>query len=129
MDTQTHRPTGFILIVIGVFLVIVAWVDKTMLDKDRWPLSVAAAVFGICGLKLAVAAKGRWNYVFGGVIFALFSYLGFVGALPDRTLSGGLPLIPTMWNQSFGHLLFGVGAIITAACALYCFRKAIKSDK
>ncbi len=129
MDTQAHRPTGFILLVIGVFLGIVAWVDKTMLDKDRWPLTVAAAVFGICGLQLAVAAKGRWTYVFEGVIFALFSYLGFVGALPDRALSGGLPLIPTTWNQSFGHILFGVGALITAACAIYYFRKATKSEK
>jgi hypothetical protein len=129
MDTQTHRPTGFLLLALGAFLGIVAWVDKTMLDKDRWPMTAAAATFSICGLQLAIAAKGRWPYVFGGVIFTIFSYLGFVGAFSDRPLSGGIPFIPTSWNQSFGHILFGLGALITAACAMYCFRKAIKSEK
>jgi hypothetical protein len=89
---------------------------------------VCGVAFSLAGLQVLTGAKGRSSSLIAGTIFALLSVLGLYAAFSDQRIGGGIPFIPDAWNQAFGHGLFGLGAVFTAAAAVYCYIKAARRD-
>ncbi len=89
----------------------------------RWPLLIAAALFGIpavLGLldllfgQALTPARERWVGVIGGFWLALFGGLCLYGAIAADKVRGGLPFVSAEANQLLGRVLFlvmGLGLI------------------
>lgn len=89
----------------------------------RWPLLIAAALFGIpavLGLldllfgKALTPARDRWVSVIGGIWLALFGGLCVYGAIAGDQVRGGLPFLSAAANQLLARgffLAIGLGLI------------------
>jgi hypothetical protein len=94
--------------------------------NQDWLPMVVAAIFALAGLQLVTAIKGRLSALMGGLVCGGLSSLGFYVTFSHEQLEGGVPFFPTAWNQAIGHTMFGFGALITAAMAIYFLVRAIK---
>jgi hypothetical protein len=92
----------------------------------RWMALVIAGVFALAGLQILIAAKGRLGAFLGGLVCLGLCSIGTSIAFGPDKLGGGIPLIPKTWNQTFGHVLFGAGALMTGAIAVWFFAKALR---
>ena len=125
-DVKQRRQAGLICLSVAVLIVLTNLIGKSVPAENEWMILAAAALFFLCGIQLLTGVKGRLSYLLGGTVCALFAALGFYFAFTNRTLSGGVPLIPAAWNQTISHLLFGFGAVIAAGLAVYFLTKAIR---
>lgn len=114
---------------LGLFIASLPWIGKKIPPSHLWIVFAASGVFFIAGLQISFQFKGRASDFIGGLLFACFSAIGFFVAFTDEPLRGGIPFIPASWNQTFGHGLFGFGAVLTGAAAIYAFRRALRSAR
>jgi len=128
-DLQQRHLMGLLVVGLSALVTFFACSEHKMSTNQKWLLIVVAFIFALAGLQLITAAKGRFSALMAGLVCGGFSGLGFFVAFSRETLQGGIPFIPATWNQNIGHMLFGFGALITAAMAFYFFVRAIKSGK
>jgi hypothetical protein len=128
-ESRQRRWIGWLLVGLAGLIVYFAFTDPKVYTQQRWLMILAAGIFSLVGLQLITAAKGRLSALMGGLVCAGLSSLGFVAAFSHKPLQGGIPFIPAAWNQMLGHGLFGSGAVLTAAMALFFFVRAIKPGK
>jgi heme A synthase len=72
-----HRPTGFVVLALAVFLLGIAWKGPSIPNGKRWLIVICALAFIIAALQILTAAKGRVSFFLGGTLLALLSSLGF----------------------------------------------------
>jgi len=124
-DNQQRRNMGMVAIGAAGVIAYLACHDPKALQQ-RQLMIVGAVIFALGGVQLVTNAQGRWSALMGGVVCAGMSALGFYVAFFGGQLRGGIPFIPDAWNQTFGKVLFGFGACLTAAMALWFFYRVIK---
>ena len=124
-----NHSSGFVCLGLGIFIVAAAWIDPSIPVNRMWMMHAAGASFLLAGVQLLTGATGRLSALMAGSVCSLFSLIGFLTAFGHGPVKGGIPFIPQSWNQTIGHGIFGVGAICTAAAAVWFFWKAIKSGK
>ncbi len=98
-------------------------------SEPTWPVVVAGLLFVLAGLTLVTNIKGRPAALLGCLIMAGLASLGFFAAFGPGDVGGGIPFLPSAWNQRLGRIAFGAGACLTAVCALLAFYQAVKPDK
>ena len=118
---------GLFLVSWAGLLVFLAYTEHERFANQAWLLMVGAVTIALAGLQLITAVKGRLSALMGGLVCAGLSCLGFCAAFTHEQLRGSLiPFLPAAWDQAIGHVMFGFGALIPAAMALYLFVRAIK---
>ena len=90
---------------------------------------IAGSVFVVAGLLILMKAQGRIKALMVAVVCVGMSALGVFTTVSTDALEGGIPFIPAAWNQAFGRGLFGFGALLAAAIALWCLYRAAKPAK
>lgn len=61
-----------------------------------------------------------------GLICAGLAAMGLYVALGGGSLQGGIPFVPAGWNQAMGRVVMGLGALVTAALAVWAFADAAR---
>lgn len=125
---KPHRLWGVLFLALGGFVALMP-VLRPEAVPVAWAVVVAGVVFGLAGVSLLTEPKGRAANLLAGLVLAGLSSLGFFAAFGPGPIEGGIPLIPTAWNQALGRGLFLGGAILTAAFALWVFYRAAKPPK
>jgi hypothetical protein len=123
-DAAHSKRMGYVALACAAFVAGAALASHTVTGSRRLAVLIAAAVFALAGLQLVTSATGRRSQLLGGLACAGLAALGLFAAFTPDTVSGGLPFIPESWNQAAGHALFGFGALLTGAMAVYFFRRA-----
>ena len=97
----------------------------------RWVLAAAGGVFLLGGCMALVQAHKRLLDLLAGVLLSIFCALGVWAALfaPAEGFSGGLFFLSHETNVKIGRCMFGFGAMLTFACALYAFRLASRGRR
>ena len=101
----------------------------TVSTSERVQVLIAGSVFVVAGLLILTKAHGRIKALMVGVVCVGMSALGVFTTFSAGALEGGIPFIPSAWNQAFGRGLFGFGALLAATIALWCFYRAAKPAK
>jgi len=127
-DSENRKLMGYIALACAVFIACAAFLDHKVSGNQRWVMLIASSVFGLAVLQLVTAATGRSSHLLAGFACVGFSALGLFAAFTRDKLRGGIPFIPAPWNQSFGHALFGFGALVSGATAAYFFRRAMRRE-
>ena len=129
-DSQQSRLMGLGLVVVGGIIASYATNHPMAHAGDpKWLAYAGAGIFAVVGLQLLIGAKGRLSFLLGGLVCAALSAMGVCVAFSKGAVSGGIPFLPSAWNQRFGHVMFGLGGLLTGAMALYFFVRVIKGDK
>ena len=95
-------------------------------SSERVQVLIAGSMFVVAGLLILTQVRGRIRTLMVGVVCVGMSALGVFTTFSKGALEGGIPFIPASWNQAFGRGLFGFGALLTAAIALWCFSRVAK---
>jgi hypothetical protein len=85
---------------------------------ERALVFVFAGIFALAGLQILTDAKGRAGRLIGSIIVAGLSVMSFTAAFGPGRISGGVPLLPSQWNQHIGKLAFGFFGVIAGMIAL-----------
>ncbi len=122
---KRSRLFGIITIAVAAFILIEYFMSHRP-NSERWVLLPASGVFFLAGLSLLVAVKGKWADFLGALILSGLSTLGFYAAFGSGEIAGGIPFIPSAWNQGIGKIAFAFGACIVGAVAIWSFGRAIR---
>src|ERR1043166_1336533 len=125
-DSGNRRLMGCVCLACAVFISCAALLDHKVTGNQRRLMLIASSIFGLAGLPLLTAATGRFSAMLAGLACLGFSFLALFAAFTHDKLSGGLPFIPEGWNRMLGYALFGFGALITGAMAIYFFVRAMR---
>ncbi len=126
---RRNRLAGYFCLALAAVIIVSAWMDPSVQPQRVWLMVAAAAVFFVAGIQLMTGVKGRFSGVLAAISCTILSAVGFSVAFTSEPVEVGLPLIPAAWNQDVGHVLFGIGALITAATAIYFFVTAFRPGK
>ena len=113
---------------VGVFL----YLSPESKDyRNRWMILAVGAMMGSIGLKLIAdefrrripAELGRAiTALCLTVIFFTFGYIPLAAALKHpEGISGGLPLLPSSWNQAVGRWVFLCVGVLSISAAVISF--------
>jgi len=127
MKTERHPVAGILLLALAAFVVYIAFAEHSLSAEKYLLLLAVAAILFLSGIQLLLAVTGRFSYLLGGCVLAIFSCCGFFIAISGGTVQGGLPFLPTAWNQLLGHIMFGIGGIITGFGAFLFFKRGMRS--
>lgn len=96
------------------------------LAAPPWVVVSAGLAFIIAGSMILFAHNSRANDLFAGILLLLFCATGIwvAGFSSDQGFSGGLPFVSRETNIMIGRWLFGLGALISFAMAVYALRRA-----
>jgi len=126
-----RRPAklwGWLCLVMGVMLILAAggWIpaEQTPQQAPTIVLLITAVVIIIAGCMLLLDARQPLNDLLAALLLAGMGLIDAWAALfaPPGSISGGLPLLSSQANHTLGRLVFGLGALITWALAIYALR-------
>ena len=130
----SDRPsslTGVLIILAGLVPMAVAVrllpADPAAIHAPRWVLFLCGFAFVTAGIMIIGGTKPWLGDLCAMILFLM---LGAVGAWVAMfgtagAFSGGVPLLPTAWNRVLARFLFGGGALILFALALYTGRRLL----
>lgn len=136
MTAPAARAIASLCVIAGCFLIATAlgFLSPTShsMQAPRAVVVIAGLVFWlVAGSLLFGAARPALNAALGGSVLALFAIIGTWAAIfgAGDTLRGGLPFVSATTNQWTARMLFGGGAVICAAFAIYAFRSASRLSR
>lgn len=103
--------------------------DPGQLHAPRWVVAVAGSIFVVLGLYLPFSGSKFSNNLFGALICLSFAAIGGWVALyaEPGSITGGIPFAPKGLNHLLGRGMFGFGALISLAMAVYALRLAARA--
>jgi hypothetical protein len=117
--------------VLGAFLVGISCgvipIEPTKIHAPMWLIAMMGLLFWLAGASMLLQDKPRLNAFLAALMFALFGVIGGWVALKGESsqFGGGFPFISHATNEAFARWLFGGGAIICFAVAVYALKKAM----
>ena len=116
------------LVYAGVSLGIIQ-VDSSTTHAPMTVLFLVAVVLSIGGVMMIAGRDSRLNELLAAVLLlgmsSIGSWVAIFGSIDG--ISGGLAFLPSELNVGLGRVLFGLGALLCLAMAVYALRRALKS--
>ncbi len=112
---------------IGISLGVIP-VDPAKIHAPMWVIGMMGGLFWLAGASMMLKAKPRINNFLGALMFSIFGITGGWVALKGESsqFGGGIPFLSHAANEGFSRWLFGGGALICLAVAVYAFKKAME---
>ena len=136
-DSRTSRPPaflGWLMLLLGLYLLLAAVgvlpMDPQDVHAPYWVIGLCGFIVVLGGLMILLGHRARLNDAFA----ALFCYSGaavgvWVALFSDpQQIAGGVPFLSREANAALGRVVFGFGAVISLAIAIYATRRAFGAD-
>jgi len=133
-DSRTSRPPvylGWLMVFLGLYPLLASAGVLPLNPQDvhapRWVLALCGFIFLLGGLMMLLGHRARVN----DALAALFCYSAaavgvWVALFGDASqMSGGIPFLPREANVVLGRAVFGFGAVISLAVAVYATRRSL----
>ncbi len=103
-------------------------IEPSKIHTPLWVIGMAGGLFWLAALALLAQNRPRVNNFLGALMLFGFAGIGgWVAVLGESgQLGGGMPMLSHQTNISFARWLFGGGALICLALAVYALKKALE---
>lgn len=101
-------------------------IDPRDVHAPGWVLALCGLVFIVGGLMILLGHRARLNDALAAVFCYSAAAMGAWVALfgPADQITGGLPFLSRAANVALGRAVFGSGAVLSLAIAIYATRRA-----
>jgi ABC-type transport system involved in multi-copper enzyme maturation permease subunit len=129
-----HRLAAVLCLICGVVPIGIAFgVIPARPESIRAPLfivALAGLLFWFAAASLLFGStRPRLNSLLGAILFALFATIGGWVSVSGSSIAfgGGIAVVANDANEWIARAIFGLGALVCAACSLYALRRAIRT--
>ena len=127
-NEKTHPILGWLCIGIGTAILLVA-IGVLPVDPDS--VHAPYPIVGLCGIVLVFGGsmilmgdRSRYNSLAAAGMLVCFALVGGWAALiaSPESIEGGLPFLPQGINAFLGKIIFGSGAVLSAALSVHALK-------
>jgi hypothetical protein len=129
-----HRLAALLCLICGIVPIGIAFgVIPARPGSIRAPLfivALAGLLFWFAAASLLFGStRPRLNSLLGAMLFALFATIGGWVSVFGTGIAfrGGVSVVSSDANEWMARVIFGLGALVCAACSLYALKRAIRT--
>lgn len=125
---KSHPVIGWLCVCIGTGILLIALglipVDPATVHAPYSVLGLCGVVFFLAGVMILLGENSKYNSLGASVMLICFAIIGGWATVFASTegMRGGLPFLSDGINVLLGKSLFGFGALVCAALAVYAFK-------
>ena len=129
LKVKAHPFWGWVCIGVGLFPILVVTgvldIEQTEPNAPTWVVIITGMVFVLAGMMILAGQHSRFTAWSAVLLCTCFGVVGAWVSLasPGEGFSGGIPFASQSFNIVLARWMFGIGALISFAMAVYAFRQ------